>query len=84
MLEQISLLLISLISNIFSAFSGGGAGVIQLPAILLLFNIPFIDALAIHKIATVALGIGATSKFNINRNKVVVKKTTQAINQSVR
>ena len=64
MFEQICLLAISLISNIFSAFSGGGAGVIQLPAILLLFNIPFINALAVHKIATVALGIGATSKFS--------------------
>ena len=64
MLEQISLLLISVISNIFSAFSGGGAGVVQLPAILLLFNITFIDALTIHKIATVALGVGATSKFS--------------------
>jgi uncharacterized protein len=76
LLEQISLLLISLISNIFSAFSGGGAGVIQLPAILLLFNIPFIDALAIHKIATVALGIGATSKFSkiINFEKELVSK----------
>ena len=64
MFEQICLFLISLISNIFSAFSGGGAGVIQLPAILLLFNITFIKALAVHKIATVALGIGATSKFS--------------------
>ena len=64
MFEQICLFLISLISNIFSAFSGGGAGVIQLPAILLLFNISFIKALAVHKIATVALGIGATSKFS--------------------
>ena len=64
MFEQICLFSISLISNIFSAFSGGGAGVIQLPAILLLFNISFIKALAVHKIATVALGIGATSKFS--------------------
>ncbi len=63
MLDYIYLFLISLISNIFSAFSGGGAGVIQLPAILLLFDIAFINALAVHKIATVALGIGATSKF---------------------
>ena len=76
MLEQISLLLISLISNIFSAFSGGGAGVIQLPAILILFNIPNIDTLAIHKIATVALGSGATSKFSkiINFEKELVSK----------
>ena len=63
MFEYLYLFLVSLISNIFSAFSGGGAGVIQLPAILLLFDIAFIKALAVHKIATVALGIGATSKF---------------------
>ena len=63
MLEYIFLFLVSIISNIFSAFSGGGAGVVQLPAILLLFDIAFINALAVHKIATVALGIGATAKF---------------------
>ena len=63
MFEYLYLFFISLISNIFSAFSGGGAGVIQLPAILLLFDIAFINALAVHKVATVALGVGATSKF---------------------
>ena len=63
MLEYIFLFLVSIISNIFSAFSGGGAGVIQLPSILLLFDITFINALTVHKIATVALGIGATAKF---------------------
>jgi uncharacterized membrane protein YfcA len=63
LLEYIFLFLVSIVSNIFSAFSGGGAGVIQLPAILLLFDIAFINALTVHKIATVALGIGATAKF---------------------
>ena len=63
MVEDISLFFVSLISNIFSAFSGGGAGVIQLPAILLLYEISFITALASHKVATVALGIGATLKY---------------------
>ena len=63
MLEYIFLFFVSIISNIFSAFSGGGAGVIQLPAILLLLDITFINALTVHKIATVALGIGATTKF---------------------
>jgi len=63
LLEYIFLFLVSIISNIFSAFSGGGAGVVQLPAILILFDIAFINALAVHKIATVALGIGATAKF---------------------
>ena len=63
MFEHILLFIVALISNIFSAFSGGGAGVIQLPAILHIFDIKFLSALAIHKIATVALGIGATMKF---------------------
>ena len=63
MLEHLSLFFISLISNLFSAFSGGGAGVIQLPAILLIFNLPFVVALASHKIATVALGLGASLRF---------------------
>lgn len=72
MIDYIYLFLISLISNIFSAFSGGGAGVIQLPAILLLFDIAFINALAVHKIATVALGVGATTKF---RTKIVFNKS---------
>ncbi len=63
MFDHLLLFIVSLISNVFSAFSGGGAGVIQLPAILLLYEMPFITALASHKIATVALGVGATLKF---------------------
>ena len=50
---------ISFISNTFSAISGGGAGLIQLPA-LLLSGIPYYQALATHKIATVALGLGGS------------------------
>lgn len=58
-LEQILLFIISLIANIFSAFAGGGAGLIQFPALIFL-GLPFGIALATHKIASVALGIGAT------------------------
>ena len=50
---------ISFISNTFSAISGGGAGLIQLPA-LLLYGIPYYQALATHKVATVALGLGGS------------------------
>lgn len=57
--EQGLLFTISLIANIFSAFSGGGAGLIQLPALIFL-GLPFSIALATHKVASVALGIGAT------------------------
>jgi uncharacterized membrane protein YfcA len=67
-LEYALLLFISFVSNLFSAFSGGGAGIIQLPAILLLFEISFPVALATHKISTVLLGIGASLKF-FEKNK---------------
>lgn len=50
---------ISLLANLFSAFSGGGAGLIQLPALIFL-GLPFGIALATHKVASVALGVGAT------------------------
>jgi len=59
MIEQIWLFFISLLANIFSAFAGGGAGLIQLPALIFL-GLPFSIALATHKVASVALGIGAT------------------------
>ena len=58
-LEQIVLFLVSLVANLFSAFSGGGAGLIQLP-VLIFLGLPFAIALATHKVASVALGIGAT------------------------
>ena len=67
-MEYFFLLLISFLSNLFSAFSGGGAGIIQLPAILLLFEISFPIALATHKISTVLLGLGASLKF-FEKNK---------------
>lgn len=57
--SQLILFVVSLLANIFSAFSGGGAGLIQLP-LLLFLGLPFGIALATHKVASVALGIGAT------------------------
>lgn len=58
-LDQYILFFVSLIANIFSAFAGGGAGLIQFP-VLIFLGLPFGIALATHKIASVALGIGAT------------------------
>ncbi len=46
-------------ANLFSAFAGGGAGLLQLP-VLIFLGLPFGVALATHKIASVALGVGAT------------------------
>jgi len=59
LLNQFALFVISLLANLLSAFSGGGAGLIQLPALIFL-GLPFVIALATHKVASVALGIGAT------------------------
>ena len=57
--EQLLLFVISLLANGFSAFAGGGAGLLQLPALIFL-GLTFPLALATHKVATVALGVGAT------------------------
>ena len=57
--KSISIFFISFFSNTFSAISGGGAGLVQLPA-LILFGVPYYQALASHKLATVALGLGGS------------------------
>ncbi|QCU90890.1 sulfite exporter TauE/SafE family protein [Thiomicrorhabdus sediminis] len=57
--DQILLFIISLTANFFSALAGGGAGLLQLPALLFL-GLPFGVALATHKVASVFLGLGAT------------------------
>jgi uncharacterized protein len=53
------LFLASLLANAFSAFAGGGAGLIQFP-LLIFLGLSFSVALATHKVASVALGVGAT------------------------
>ena len=60
-IQQLILFLIAVVANWFSALAGGGAGLIQLP-ILIFLGLPFPLALATHKIATVALGVGATTR----------------------
>ena len=59
MLDQLILFVASLAANFFSALSGGGAGLIQFPMLIFL-GLPFGVALATHKVASVALGLGAT------------------------
>lgn len=59
LLEQLMLLLVSLVANGLSALAGGGAGLLQFPALLFL-GLSFSMALATHKVASVALGVGAT------------------------
>jgi len=62
MIEQLIVLATSLIANTFSALAGGGAGLIQFP-VLLFLGLPFSIALATHKIASVALGVGASMRY---------------------
>lgn len=57
--QHLLLFVIAVVANWFSALAGGGAGLIQLP-ILIFLGLPFSLALATHKVATVALGLGAT------------------------
>lgn len=61
LIDSFVLLVISLLANLLSALAGGGAGLLQLPALLHL-GLPFGVALATHKIASVALGVGATTR----------------------
>lgn len=58
-IEHLILFAVSLVANLLSALSGGGAGLLQLP-VLIFLGLPFAVALATHKVASVALGIGAT------------------------
>ena len=71
--DQFIIFIISYISNVFSSIAGGGAGLIQLPA-LILFGIPYYKALAVHKIATVALGIGGSIRNykNFEKNYLII------------
>jgi len=69
-LYQIILGIVSIFSNFISALSGGGAGLIQLPALLFL-GLPFSKALATHKVASVALGLGASIP-HVKRNSLKI------------
>lgn len=58
-LVQVGVFAASLVANLLSALAGGGAGLVQLP-VLILLGLSFPLALATHKLASVALGVGAT------------------------
>ncbi len=60
--DHIILFLVSFVANTFSAFSGGGAGLVQFPMLLFL-GLSFTVALATHKVASVALGLGAVLRY---------------------
>ncbi len=64
-LDQLVLFITALVSNTLSAFSGGGAGLIQFP-VLIFMGLSFSVALATHKVASVALGLGAVVRYMAN------------------
>jgi len=76
-LTQSLLFFVSLIANIFSAFAGGGAGLLQFP-VLIFLGLPFGVALATHKVASVALGVGATIR-NLREGSLQRKLTISII-----
>ncbi|MGC9456751.1 MAG: sulfite exporter TauE/SafE family protein [Halothiobacillaceae bacterium] len=59
LVDQLILFIVALAANTLSALAGGGAGLLQLPALIFL-GLPFAIALATHKVASIALGVGAT------------------------
>lgn len=61
MLHQLLLLLTGFVASFFSALAGGGAGLVQFPALIAL-GLPFTLAIVTHKVAVVALGVGSSAR----------------------
>lgn len=59
LIEWAALALLGFFASFFSALAGGGAGLVQFPALILL-GLSFAGAVATHKVAVVALGVGST------------------------
>ncbi|KHA59971.1 permease [Vibrio variabilis] len=65
-INTFGLFLGSFLANTLASLSGGGAGLLQFP-LLIFLGLPFSVALATHKVASVALGIGAAFTHIRNR-----------------
>ena len=62
MSRAVILVTVAFFANAMAAMAGGGVGLIQLP-LLLFLGLPYAQALATHKVASVALGVGAASRY---------------------
>ncbi len=60
-IQQVTLFLTGFIANVLASLSGGGAGFVQLP-VLIFLGLAFPMALGTHKVAVIALGVGAFIK----------------------
>lgn len=59
--DQVIIFVFTFLANLFASVSGGGAGFVQFP-LLILMGLPFATALGTHKVSVVFLGIGALAK----------------------
>lgn len=64
---------VSFCANLFASVSGGGAGFVQFP-LLILMGLPFASALGTHKVAVVFLGLGALSRKFISKTEFALDK----------
>lgn len=60
-ITHVVLFICSTLANLLSAISGGGAGFIQFP-ILILLGLPFMTGLGTHKASTLLLGLGSLAR----------------------
>ena len=60
-LDQVFVFTFTFVANLFASVSGGGAGFVQFP-FLILMGLPFATALGTHKVAVVFLGVGALAR----------------------
>lgn len=72
LLDQVLVFLFTFTANLFASVSGGGAGFVQFP-LLILMGLPFATALGTHKVAVVFLGIGALAKKNKSNQYTIDK-----------
>lgn len=61
LIDQVLVFAFTFTANLFASVSGGGAGFVQFP-LLILMGLPFATALGTHKVAVVFLGIGALAR----------------------
>ncbi len=78
LLDEIILFAVSFAANLFASVSGGGAGFVQFP-LLIIMGLPFAAALGTHKVAVVFLGLGALTKKITNKSAFALDKQVALI-----
>lgn len=76
--DEIILFAVSFAANLFASVSGGGAGFVQFP-LLIIMGLPFAAALGTHKVAVVFLGVGALAKKCLNKTPFALDRQISLI-----